>query len=39
MVNLRIFKRKEQKLEQPSNQNHLKQHEEMLLPQMILKKV
>ena len=39
MANLRIFQRKEQKLEQPSNQNHLKPREAMFLPQMILKKV
>ena len=35
--NLRIFQRKEQKLEQPKNQNHTQPRKAMYLPQMILK--
>ena len=34
MANLRIIESKEQKLKQPSNQNHSKPHEEMLLAQI-----
>ena len=38
MANLRIFQSKEQKLKQPSNQNHSKPREEMLSPQIIFQK-
>ena len=37
IANLKIFKRKEQELEQPSNQNHSKPHKTMFLPQTTLK--
>ena len=35
MANLTIFQSKEQKLKQPSNQNHSKPREELLSPQII----